>query len=55
MEQDTLSQTTAGSDTEVMAAIESGDVEQFVLADISRDDAYLTMPLTESASLTSWQ
>jgi len=43
------------ADTEVMAAVEDGLVEQFILADVTTDEAYLTMPLTEAASLPEWR
>ena len=41
--------------SEVMASVEDGSTETFVIADISRDDAYLTVPLTDAASLPAWR
>ncbi len=41
------------SDGEIMAAIE--DDEALVIADISRDNAYLSMPVAEAASLSAWR
>ncbi|WEL20211.1 Uncharacterized protein HBNXHr_0132 [Halorhabdus sp. BNX81] len=42
-------------DGEVMAAVEGDEQAVFVIADISRDDAYLSMTLEESASLSAWR
>ncbi len=39
----------------VMAAVEDGQVEQFVLADVTRDGAYVRLPLSEAASLPAWR
>jgi hypothetical protein len=55
MESDTISEAELGSEPEVMAAVEDGQVETFVLADVSRDEAYLTVPLTEATSLSAWR
>ncbi|MEF8850920.1 MAG: hypothetical protein V5A44_04485 [Haloarculaceae archaeon] len=43
------------ADAEVMASVEGGPTERFVIADISRDDAYLTTPLADAASLPAWR
>ena len=43
------------ADAEVMASVEEGPTETFVIADISRDDAYLTTPLADAASLPAWR
>ena len=40
-------------DAEVMASIEED--ETFILADVTRDGAYLTMPLEGAASLPAWR
>lgn len=40
---------------EVMASVEDGPTETFVIADISRDGAYLTAPLADAASLPAWR
>jgi hypothetical protein len=53
MGSDTVVSTEVAADAEVMAAIE--DNTEFILADISRDDAFITMPLTEAASLPAWR
>jgi len=55
MEPDTIPASEATTDAEVMAAVEDGPVEKFVIADISRDDAYLTLPLADAASLPAWR
>lgn len=41
------------SDGEVMAAVD-GD-EAFVIADVTRDEAYLSVPLEDAASLPDWR
>ena len=53
MGSDTVVSTEVAADTEVMAAIE--DETEFILADISRDDAFMTVPLTDAASLPAWR
>jgi hypothetical protein len=42
-------------DTNVMASIEDGHVDRFVIADVTRDDAYLTLPLVDAACLSTWR
>jgi len=55
MESDTVatSETQAGGD--IMAAIEDGPVERFVIADVGTDDAYITVRLSDAASLPAWR
>lgn len=55
MESDTVVPAEVAADTEVMAAIEDGPVEEFILADISTDEAYITIPLDEAAALPAWR
>ena len=44
------------ADGTVMGAIdEEPDGQQFVVADISRDDAWLTAPLSDAATLEEWR
>ena len=43
------------ADAEVMGAVEGGQVERFVLADVTRDGAYLRLPLSDAASLPAWR
>ncbi|MFT4947618.1 MAG: hypothetical protein ACI8TL_001866 [Natronomonas sp.] len=54
MESDTVVQTEGGS-SEVMAAVEDGPREEFILADINTDEAYVSMPLDDAASLPAWR
>lgn len=39
-------------ESEVMAAVDS---DQFVIADVCRDEAWLTMPVSEAVTLQEWQ
>ena len=55
MESDRVAQAEPVAASDVMAAVEDGEVETFVLADVSRDEAYLTVPLTEAATLSDWR
>jgi hypothetical protein len=55
MEPDTVAPTQVASDTEVMASIEEGPTDTFIIADVSQDDAYLTAPLADAASLPEWR
>jgi len=45
----------AETDGTIMGAIEDGSVEQFVIADVTRDGAYLSQPLAGAASLPAWR
>ncbi|HET7323604.1 MAG TPA: hypothetical protein VFJ06_04670 [Halococcus sp.] len=41
---------------DVMASVDDdGTTERFVIADISQDDAWISIPLCEAASLPGWQ
>ncbi|MEF8886498.1 MAG: hypothetical protein V5A30_01735 [Haloarculaceae archaeon] len=55
MEPDTIPASAVETDPEVMAAVEDGPVQTFVIADVSQDDAYLTLPLADAASLPAWR
>lgn len=55
MESDTVAPTAIETDTEVMAAVEEGQRDEFIVADISTDNAYVSMPLEEAASLPAWR
>jgi hypothetical protein len=55
MESDSVVTTGGVDDGDVMAAVEEGPVEEFVIADVSRDEAYLTVPLADAASLPAWR
>ncbi|MFB6310446.1 MAG: hypothetical protein ABEH64_04605 [Salinirussus sp.] len=39
----------------VMAAVEEGTVEEFIIADVAEDEAFLRLPLAEAASLPAWR
>ncbi len=54
MESDTVVAEMDGN-AEVMAAVEDGAVEQFVLADVTRDGAHVTLPLADAVSLSDWR
>jgi histidinol dehydrogenase len=43
------------TNAEVMASVEEGPTETLVIADISCDDAYLTAPLADAATLPEWR
>ena len=43
-------------DAEVMASVDDdGSTERLVIADISREDAWLSMRVTDAISLPDWQ
>jgi hypothetical protein len=53
-----VSDTVAGREAasgNVMGSVESGPTDRFVVADVTRDGAYLTIPLAEAASLPAWR
>jgi hypothetical protein len=55
MEPDTVAPATVAADSEVMASVENGPTETFIIADVSKDDAYMTLPLVDAASLPEWR
>jgi hypothetical protein len=55
MAPDMVAEAGAATDAEVMASVEDGRTETFIIADVSRDGAYLTVPLAEAASLPAWR
>lgn len=55
MESDSVVTAGGVADADVMAAVDEGPVEEFVIADVSRDEAYVTLPLAEAASLPAWR
>lgn len=55
METDPVVPTEVPEDGEVMAAVENGRRDQFIIADVTEDEAYLTLPLEEAASLPAWR
>ncbi|WP_331235203.1 DUF7556 family protein [Natronorarus salvus] len=43
-------------ESEVMAAVDEGErCSRYVIADVSIDDAWLSMPVAEAASLRDWR
>ncbi len=55
MAPDMVAEAEVETNAEVMASVEEGPTETLVLADISCDDAYLTVPLADAASLPEWR
>ena len=55
MAPDTVAEAEIEANAEVMASVEEGSAETLVIADISRDDAYLTAPLADAATLPEWR
>jgi hypothetical protein len=55
MEPDTVDPAPVAVDTEVMASVEQGQTDTFIIADVSADDAYMTLPLADAASLPEWR
>lgn len=56
MSQETDGVAVVAEDAEVMASVENGTTgEKFILADITRDDAYVTLPLEDAAALPEWR
>jgi hypothetical protein len=55
MESDAVEPAAVETSSEVMSAVEEGPVKRLIIADISTDDAYLTVPLEEAASLPAWR
>ncbi|MEF8813797.1 MAG: hypothetical protein V5A55_08265 [Halovenus sp.] len=55
MEPDTAVASAGAGETEIMAAVEEGPVDTFVIADVDRDGAFLTTPLADAATLPAWR
>jgi hypothetical protein len=56
MEPDTAATSRAGhTGAEVMAAIEADERERLVIADVSRDGAWLSVPVPDAAALRDWR
>lgn len=56
MTPDTAGLATASTADDVMASVDDdGAVRRFVVADISRDDAWVSLPLCEAAPLAEWR
>lgn len=55
MEPDAVARSELEPDAEVMASVESGPTERFIIADVTREDAYLTVDLPDAAALPAWR
>jgi histidinol dehydrogenase len=55
MEPNTVAKAEVAADAEVMASVEDGETETFIIADVTTDDAYLTLDLKDAASLPAWR
>ncbi|MFB6108602.1 MAG: hypothetical protein ABEJ82_07160 [Haloplanus sp.] len=45
-----------GQEFEVMASVDdSARTSQFVIADVSRDDAWVSVPLADASTLDAWR
>ena len=55
MESDSVARSSIASDAEVMASVEDGPTRRFIVADVTTDDAYITLPLQDAASLPAWR
>ena len=55
MASNTVAKTEAATEADVMASVEAGQEDTFIIADVTTDDAYLTLPLGEAASLPAWR
>jgi hypothetical protein len=55
MEPDTVVPSEVATDAEVMASVDDGSTETFIIADITRDDAFLSLALEDAASLPAWR
>jgi len=52
---DMVAEAAVAADTEVMASVEESPTETLIIADVSRDGAYLTVPLDDAAALPAWR
>lgn len=52
---DTTVASKAGMDAEIMAAVDGEGSKDLVIADIYRDEAWLSMPLVDAVELASWR
>ena len=55
MEPDTVAKAEVAADAEVMASVEADEEETLIIADVTTDDAYITLPLADAASLPAWR
>ena len=55
MESNTVAKAEMATDGDVMASVEAGQEDTLIIADVTTDDAYLTLSLDEAASLPAWR
>lgn len=55
MEPDSVAPVELATDAEVMASVEEGETDTLIIADVSTDEAYLTLPLSDAAALPEWR
>lgn len=55
MESNTVAKTELATDADVMASVEAGEEDTFIIADVTKDGAYMTLDLDEAASLPAWR
>jgi hypothetical protein len=40
---------------EIMGSVDSGEVRQYVIADVTQDDSWLSVSLCEATTLSAWR
>ena len=55
MESDTVAKAEVAADAAVMGSVEHDSTDTFIIADVTQDDAYLTLDLDDAASLPAWR
>ncbi|WP_202593545.1 DUF7556 family protein [Halococcus sediminicola] len=56
MAANTAAATLPATANDIMASVDdNGTRKEFIIADISRDNSWLSIPLTEAAPLPNWQ
>ena len=56
MAANTAAATLPATANDVMASVDDdGTTEEFIIADISRDNTWISVPLNEAATLPNWQ
>jgi len=55
MEPDTVAKAEFEDTPTVMASVEEVPEETLIMADVTRDDAYVTIPLEAAATLPAWR
>lgn len=55
MKSDAVAESVGDRDGRVMASIEDGPVRQLIIADVTCDGAFATLPLEDAVSLPAWR